>query len=431
MMSQVLFSALLLTTAVLFGMRIRTVWRNVHLGKPLDRSDKPWERFKLMCRVALGQSKMVRRPVAGLMHIFVYLGFIIINVEILEIIIDGVSGSHRVFLPWMGSAYPTFINLFEFLAILVILGCVVFLIRRNVLRLKRFWNKEMTAWPRSDANIILITEILLMIAFLTMNATDQLVQAKGNYPQTGEFAISSLLMPLYSGMGADSLVALERGAWWFHIAGVMAFLIYVPYSKHFHIFLAFPNVYFSNLEPKGKMNYLESVAKEVKLMMDPNADPYAAPSPEDGETKMRFGAKDVMDLSWKQLLDAYSCTECGRCTSNCPAHQTGKMLSPRKIVMDTRDRLEEYGKKKNDDNSLLHNFITEEELWACTTCNACTESCPVNIDPMSVILDLRRYLVMEESKMPSELMTMSNNIENNGAPWQFAAADRGKWKDEA
>ncbi len=431
MIGSIVFIVLLLTTAVVFGMRVKTIASNIRLGREFDRTDNSAERWKLMLKVAIGQSKMVTRPIAGLMHIFVYVGFIIINIEVLEIVIDGVTGSHRIFLGMMGSAYASFISLFEVLAVLVILACVVFLIRRNVMKLKRFWSKEMTSWPRSDANIILITEILLMCAFLSMDAADQVLQSMGNehYSETGTFVVSASLMPIFNGMSASSLIMIERFTWWFHIVGILAFLIYIPYSKHFHIFLAFPNVYYSNLEPKGKMNYLESVKKEVELMMDPNADPYAAPADGDAQPQ-RFGAKDVIDLTRKQLLDAYTCTECGRCTSSCPANQTGKMLSPRKIMMDTRDRLEEFGQKKNEENTLLHNYITEEEIWACTTCNACTEACPVNIDPLSIIVDLRRFLVMEESKMPSELMTMSSNIENNGAPWQFAAADRGNWVNE-
>jgi heterodisulfide reductase subunit C len=433
MLGPIVFSLMLLTTIVVFTLRVKTISGNIKIGKVFDRTDRAWDRFIMMCQVAIGQSKMVKRPVAGLMHILVYVGFIIINIEVLEIILDGVSGSHRLFLGLMPSSYAFFISAFEVLAVLVILACVVFLIRRNVVRIKRFWSKEMTAWPRSDANIILITEILLMSAFLLMDASDQLLQqmGEGHYTETGNFIVSSHLMPYMSGFSASNLIFIERFTWWFHIIGILAFLNYVPYSKHFHIFLAFPNVYYSNLEPKGKFNYLESVYNEVKLMMDPSADPYAA-SAEGAEVKVgRFGAKDVMDLTRKQLMDAYTCTECGRCTSNCPANQTGKRLSPRKIMMDTRDRLEEYGKLRNEDKSLLHDYISEEELWACTTCNACTEACPVNIDPLSIIVDLRRYLVMEESKMPSELMTMSSNIENNGAPWQFAAADRGNWANES
>ena len=433
MIGQIIFSLLLLTTIVVFSRRIKEISSNIKIGKEFDRTDRKWERFKLMCLVAIGQSKMVRRPIAGLMHIFVYVGFIIINIEVLEIVIDGASGAHRVFLGPLGGMYSGFISSFEVLAVLVIIACIIFLARRNVVRIKRFWSKEMTSWPRSDANIILITEILLMSAFLTMDAADQLLQQAGaeHYLPTGSFAVSSALMPFLSGISESGLVFVERFTWWFHIIGILTFLNYVPYSKHFHIFLAFPNVYYSNLEVKGKFGYLESVMNEVKLMMDPSADPYAAPA-EGTEVKVgRFGAKDVMDLTRKQLLDAYTCTECGRCTSNCPANQTGKALSPRKVMMDTRDRLEEYGKLKNEDKSLLHDYITEEEVWACTTCNACTEACPVNIDPLSIIIELRRYLVMEESKMPSELMSMSSNIENNGAPWQFAAADRGNWVNES
>lgn len=430
MVGSVVFIILLLTTIVVFSLRIKTIASNIRLGRPFSRSDRKWERIKMMTLVAIGQSKMVTRPVAGMMHIFVYLGFVIINIEVLEIVIDGVSGSHRVFLGFTGpEIYSTFISIFEVLALLVIVACIVFLIRRNVIQLKRFRSREMTTWPKSDANIILITEILLMTAFLTMDGADQALQflESPGYHYTGIFSVSSSLFPLMSSLPETSLVMIERFTWWFHIVGILAFLNYVPYSKHFHIFLAFPNVYFSNLEPKGKLNSLDRVTKEVKLMLDPTADPYSAPAAGTEEITEKFGAKDVTDLTRKQLLDAYTCTECGRCTSNCPANITGKKLSPRKIMMDTRDRLEEYGKLKNTDKSLLYNYISEEELWACTTCNACTESCPVNIDPLSIILDLRRYLVMEESKIPASLMTMSNNIENNGAPWQFAAADRGNW----
>ncbi|MEQ9064233.1 MAG: 4Fe-4S dicluster domain-containing protein [Vicingaceae bacterium] len=431
MISIIVFILLVITTAFVFGRRVMQVRKNILLGRDIDRSDQKSERLKLMTLVAIGQSKMVRRPIAGLMHILIYVGFVIINIEILEILIDGLTGSHRVFLPLLGGSYTAFISSFEILAVLVILSCVVFLARRNIIRLKRFWSAEMTSWPRSDANIILVVEILLMVAFLSMDAADQVLQTSmpNDYHHTGSFFVSAFLVPFFEGMSASSLMATERFMWWFHIVGILAFLNYVPYSKHFHIFLAFPNVFYSNLSAKGQMNNLSRVTDEVKLMMDPNADPYAAPV-DANATNDRFGAKDVADLSWKQLMDAYTCTECGRCSSNCPANQTGKLLSPRKIMMDTRDRLEEFGKGLNPETSLLGNYITEEELWACTTCNACTESCPVNIDPLSIILDMRRYLVMEESKMPSELMTMSSNIENNGAPWQFAAADRANWRNE-
>jgi heterodisulfide reductase subunit C len=433
MIASVIFTVLIIATALVFGSRVRTISKNIALGRPFDRTDRAYDRFMLMCKVAIGQSKMVVRPVAGIMHIFVYLGFIIINVEVLEIVVDGFTNSHRSFLSLMGPYYSAFISLFEILAVLVILACAIFLVRRNILRIKRFWNAEMTSWPRSDANIILFVEILLMSAFLLMDSADQILQARGvdSFHETGNLLVSSNLTGLLDGMTTSSLHFFERFAWWFHIIGILAFLNYVPYSKHFHIFLAFPNVYYSNLDVKGQMNNLERVTNEVKLMMDPNADPYASPAEGAADVTERFGAKDVMDLSRKQLMDAYTCTECGRCTSNCPANQTGKKLSPRKIMMDTRDRLEEYGKLKNEDKSLMFDYVSEEEVWACTTCNACTDACPVNIDPLSIILDLRRYLVMEESKMPSELMTMSTNIENNGAPWQFAAADRANWRNES
>lgn len=433
MISSIVFILLLLVTSVVFGLRIKTISANIRLGRPFDRTDRAMDRLKLMIKVAIGQSKMVVRPIAGLMHIFVYVGFIIINIEILEIVIDGITGSHRIFLSIISpTMYANFISVFEVLAVLVILACAVFLVRRNILKLRRFQSKEMTSWPKSDANIILIVEILLMTAFLTMDAADQLLQQSGNehYASTGVFVVSSNFMGLFEGMSEAGLISLERSMWWFHILGILAFLNYIPYSKHFHIFLAFPNVYYSNLDPKGKMNHLEAVTKEVKLMLDPSADPNSAVV-DPQAAPQRFGARDVMDLSRKQLMDAYTCTECGRCTSNCPANQTGKKLSPRKIIMDTRDRLEEYGKLKNVEKSLIHDYISEEELWACTTCNACTESCPVNIDPLSIILDLRRYLVMEESKMPAELMNMSSNIENNGAPWQFSATDRANWVNES
>ncbi len=430
MLSQIIFILFLIASIVLFAKNIRRISRNIKLGRDLDRADHPADRWKTMFMVAMGQSKMVSRPIAGILHIFVYVGFVIINIEVLEIIIDGFSGTHRVF-SFLGSIYNVLIGSFEILALLVLLACVIFLIRRNVIRLKRFWMKEMTSWPRTDANLILITEILLMTAFLTMDATDQILQSRNysHYSVAGSFPISSLFTGLFSGMSSESLFILERSCWWFHIIGILAFLNYVPYSKHFHIFLAFPNTYYSNLKVKGNFTNMPSVTREVKLMLDPAA----VPPVDVTEVPERFGAKDVFDLNWKQLMDAYSCTECGRCTSVCPANLTGKLLSPRKIMMDTRDRLEEVGKgidkhgaDYRDDKSLL-TYIQEEELWACTSCNACTDACPVNIDPLSIIIDMRRYLVMEESKIPAELGGMFNKIENNGAPWQFAQADRFNW----
>ena len=434
MIAQIVFVLLLVLASYWFSRNLSKIIRNIRLGRELNRNDHSGDRWMTMIRVALGQSKMVVRPVAGIMHIFVYVGFIIINFEVLEIIIDGVFGTHRFFAS-LGPVYNFLIACFEVLALLVLVGVLVFLARRNILKLKRFWMKEMTSWPRTDANIILITEVLLMTAFLTMNATDSILQSRGfgHYIQAGSFPVSSMFANVFSGMSSESLEMIERFCWWFHIVGILLFLNYVPYSKHFHIFLSFPNTYYSNLEQKGRFTNMESVTREVKLMLDPSAvppptDPNAAPQ--------RFGAKDVYDLTWKQLMDAYSCTECGRCTSSCPANQTGKLLSPRKIMMDTRDRLEEVGKNIDkqgkdfrDDKSLL-NYITEEELWACTSCNACTDACPVNIDPLSIIVDMRRYLVMEESKVPQELAGMFSKIENNGAPWQFAQADRFKWAEE-
>jgi heterodisulfide reductase subunit C len=382
-----------------------------------------------MVMVALGQSKMVKRPISGVLHIFVYAGFVIINIEILEILIDGIFGTHRVFAP-IGQLYSFLIGSFEILAFLVLFGCAIFLIRRNILKLRRFWKPEMTKWPRTDANIILITEIALMTAFLTMNAADSVLQSRGyeHYVAAGAFPISGLYSGLFANMSSESLVALERFCWWFHIVFVLAFLNYIPYSKHFHIVLSFPNVWYSNLNPKGQFTNMQSVKNEVELMLNPSATP-----PEGYQPPAGFGAKDIYDLTWKNLMDAYSCTECGRCTSECPANQTGKKLSPRKIMMDTRDRLEEVGRNidKNDseyrDEKNLFNYITEEELWACTTCNACVQACPVNIDPLNIITEMRRYLVMEQSKMPGEIQQMLTKVENNGAPWQFSPSDRFNW----
>jgi len=429
MISQIIFTLILITAIVMFTMAVRKISRNIKLGKPFDRTDRSGDRWKAMFMVAIGQSKMVKRPFAGILHIFVYLGFIIINIEVVEILIDGVAGTHRV-LSFLGPLYTFLISCFEYLAVAVAVACAIFLIRRNIGRLKRFWSKEMTTWPRTDANIILTTEILLMCAFLTLDASDTLIQRSANSAYGG-FPISNLMLGMFSGSSIPTLEFVEHFCWWFHIIGILAFLNYVPYSKHFHILLAFPNVYYSNLNPKGEFTNLESVTREIKLMLDPSSAPPATDQPAAPE---RFGAKDVFDLSGIQLMNAYSCTECGRCTSSCPANQTGKALSPRKIMMDTRDRLEEVGKNidKNgkfvdDGKSLLFNYITPEEIWACTSCNACTEECPVNIDPLAIIVDLRRFLVMEQSAPPQELQLMMNNVENNGAPWQFPASDRLNW----
>lgn len=432
MISQVIFTLVLIAAIALFTANVRRISRNINLGKPLARYDQPGKRWGTMLMVAIGQSKMVKRPLAGIMHVFVYVGFVIINIEVLEILIDGVTGKDRIF-SFLGSFYTLLISSFEVLAVAVALGCITFLIRRNVGRLKRFWSKEMTAWPRTDANIILVTEVLLMSAFLILDATDTSIRhslPNNSDPLAGGFPVSNFLLPMFSHLSLGALFFMNRFCWWFHIIGILAFLNYLPYSKHFHILLAFPNVYYSNLEPKGEFSNIPSVTKEIKLMLDPNTAPAEAipTAPE------RFGAKDVFDLTWKQLMDSYTCTECGRCTSSCPANQTGKLLSPRKIMMDTRDRLEVVGKniEKNgkfadDGKSLLNDYITPEELWACTSCNACTEECPVNIDPLSIIVEMRRYLVMEQSAAPQQLAQMSTNIENNGAPWQFPASDRLNW----
>lgn len=453
MIAQIAFVLVLATGIFLFAKRIREIRRNIGIGRKEDRTDRSSERWKTMISVALGQSKMVKRPVSGFLHLLVYVGFVLINIEVLEIIIDGITGQHRIFAHLgLGAAYNFLIACFEVLALGVLVSCVIFLIRRNVLRIKRFHLKEMTSWPKSDANIILVAEIVLMFALFSMNATDSILQERAaellsagqalpesltHYINAGSFPISSWLKPLYNGMSTEGLIATERFMWWFHIIGILAFLVYVPYSKHFHIIMAFPNTYYSKLEPKGQMTNMEAVTNEVKLMLDPSADPFAQPAPDPNAEPVKFGAKDVQDLTWKQLFDSYTCTECGRCSSVCPANQTGKILSPRKIMMDTRDRLEEVGKNlgadgkpQDDGKSLLRDYISEEELWACTTCNACTEACPVNIDPVGIIVDLRRHLIMEESKSPESITAMFNNMENNGAPWAFPAADRGKWIDE-
>lgn len=436
MIDNILFILLLAAGIWLFAKNVSKITRNIRLGRETDRSDLPAERWKTMAKVALGQSKMVRRPVAGFFHIIIYVGFVIINIEVLEIIIDGIFGTHRI-LSFMGGLYDFLIGSFEWLALGVLSACVIFLIRRNILKIKRFWQREMTSWPRTDANLILITEILLMSAFLTMNAADGILQMRGveHYVAAGSYPVSSLLHPLLSSMSDGGLVMLERICWWFHIIGIIAFLNYLPYSKHFHIILSFPNTYFSNLKPKGQFTNMPAVTATVNEMLGVPADPEAMAADPAGAPQ-RFGAKDVQDLTWKQLMDAYSCTECGRCTASCPANITGKLLSPRKIMMDTRDRLEEVGKNidangefKDDGKSLLNDYIKPEELWACTTCNACVQACPVNIDPLSIINDMRRYLVMEESNAPAELNGMFTRVENNGAPWQFSPADRMKWTE--
>ena len=431
-LDNILFAIILIIGIGFFARNIKKLKRNINLGKDVDRLDRKSERWGNMFRIALGQSKMTRRPVSGVLHIIVYLGFIIINIEVLEIIIDGLFGTHRV-LSFMGGFYNFLIGSFEILAFLVLVAVIVFWIRRMIIRIPRFWNKEMKGFPKNDALYILYFEMVLMSLFLIMNATDIHFQEVnlGN-------PISQFVANVFSGMSLETNHLIERSAWWIHIIVILVFLNYLYYSKHLHILLAFPNTFFANLNPLGQFTNDATVMKEVKLMMDPNADPFAAaPEGEEDEEPEKFGASDVTDLNWVQLMNAYTCTECGRCTSVCPASQTGKELSPRAIMMKTRDRVEEVGKNidlngefKDDGKQLLTDYITPEELWACTSCNACVEECPVNIDPLSIIMDMRRYLVMEQSAAPQELNMMMTNVENNGAPWQYNQMDRLNWKDE-
>ncbi|WP_406844003.1 4Fe-4S dicluster domain-containing protein [Flavobacterium soyae] len=439
-LDNILFAILLVVGFGFFTASVKKIIRNINLGVDVDRKDNPKARWKNMALIALGQSKMVRRPVAGILHIFVYVGFIIINIELLEIIIDGLAGTHRIFAPYLGVVYDVLIASFEILAILVIFAVTVFWLRRNFIRLKRFIHSDLKGFPKSDANYILYFETVLMILFLLMNASDLHLQ---NVPgavfhKAGAFPVSQFIAPIFNGLSNELVVLLFEIFWWLHIAGILVFMNYLYFSKHLHILLAFPNTYFANLKPEGQFDNLESVTKEVKLMMDPNADPFAAAPADENAVPSKFGASDVQDLNWVQLLNAYTCTECGRCTSSCPANQTGKKLSPRKIMMDTRDRLTEVGKNIDankgvfvpDNKTLLNDYITPEELWACTSCNACVEECPVNISPLSIIMDMRRYLVMEQSAAPMSLNAMMTNIENNGAPWQYSQQDRLNWKNE-
>jgi heterodisulfide reductase subunit C len=434
MISSIIFIILATASTVFFIYNAKKVYRNIFLGRNVDVSGDSSKRLNTMLRVAFGQSKMATRPIPFILHLFVYVGFVLINIEVLEMVVDGLFQTHRVF-SFLGGFYNFLIGFFEILAFLVTFGCAVFLIRRNVVHVKRLAMKELNGWPKMDANIILCSEIVLMSALFLMNATDQTLQTRGNehYHTAGSFPISQFIAPMLSGMSDGSLVFIERFCWWLHIFGIFGFLNYLPYSKHFHILLAFPNTYLSNLNPKGKFTNLDSVTDVVKPNFDPSYQPVTDPN-----NPQRFGAKDVFDLNWKQLLDAYTCTECGRCTSSCPQNITDKLLSPRKIMMDTRDRLVEVGKNidankgtfVDDGKSLLGNYITNEEIWACNTCNACVQECPVNIDPLSIITDLRRFLVMEQSTAPTELNGMFSNLENNGAPWQFSPADRANWVNE-
>ena len=442
MISSIIFILIFLSTSGFFGWKVLKIRRNILLGRDVDLSGNKGERTMTMLRVAFGQSKMAARPVPFIMHFFIYSAFVITQVELIEIIIDGSSGHHRfvwhlVEGSFFGSIYTFTINFIEILSVLAFVATLVFLSRRNIIRLARFQKPEMKGWPSKDANFILMGELTLVTCIMLMNSSDVALQRLGVFHPTDTFLVSSVLADLWKGLPADTLLIMERIGWWGHVMGILGFMVYLPFSKHFHIFLAFPNTYFSNLKPKGQLTNLEAVTHEVKLMLDPNADPFAAPAPDPNAAPVKFGAKDVHDLTWKNLMDAYSCTECGRCTSECPANNTGKKLSPRKIMMDTRDRLEEVGKhidkngkEQPDGKSLLGDYITEEELWACTSCNACTQACPVNINPLEIIIELRRDLIMEQSKAPSSISTMLNNIQNNGAPWQFSPMDRANWTQE-
>jgi len=430
---QAAFVLLAVFSIWLFAKNINQIKKNILLGKDKDLSDNPAMRWRNLVLLAFGQKKMFRNPLVAVLHFVIYAGFIIINIEVLEIVLDGLLGTHRLFLPALGSFYTFLINFFEILAAGVIVVCVVFLARRNIIKLKRFISKDLDGWPRSDANYILIIEIILMTLFISMNAADRALQLSGadHYSNTGDFIISGSLASLLNGFSVSQLIVIERSCWWLHIIGIFAFLNYLPYSKHLHILLAFPNSWYASLEPKGKLENMEAVQNEVKYMMQPELAPPGDAQP------MKFGAKDIMDLSWKNLLDAYSCTECGRCSAACPATQTGKLLSPRKIMMDTRDRMEEVGKNikvngefKADGKTLINDYISVEELRACTTCNACVQECPVSINPLEIIMELRRSLIMEDSNAPQEWNVMFGNIENNFAPWKLSPDDRDAWTKE-
>ncbi|MDO4229893.1 MAG: (Fe-S)-binding protein [Capnocytophaga sp.] len=439
LLPNIMFCLLLVVGIGFFVINVRKLIRNIRLGKDENTTDNKAQRWKNMLRIALGQQKMTVRPIAGILHILVYIGFIVINIEMLEIIIDGILGTHRVFA-FLGNFYDVLIASFEVLALLVIVSVSVFWIRRNILNISRFKKEELQNWAKKDGNNILYIEAILMLLFLTMNATDFRLQQLGatGYAQAGSFPISNWISELFNNFSVTTLIAIERISWWLHIVGVLFFLNYLYYSKHLHIILAFPNTYFASTRPQGAFKVNQRVFEEVKLMLDPTIDPFAT-SVENTTPTEKFGASDIFDLTWVQLMNAYTCTECGRCTDECPANLTGKKLSPRNIMMKTRDRLEEVSKNldtnkgafKNDNKQLLNDYITPEELWACTSCSACVEVCPVSINPLSIIMDMRQYLVMEQSAAPAELNTMMTNIENNGAPWAYSQADRFNWANES
>ena len=431
---QILFILLFLSAVWIFAKKVKFISRNIKLGR--DEEFTPHsDRWKNVLLIACGQKRMFDKPLVALLHFAVYAGFIIINIEIFEIILDGIFGTHRLFAPYLGNFYTFVINFFEVLAFLVLTACIIFLVRRNLVRVPRLNMKELNGWPRSDANYILIFEIVLMTLFLTMNSADRNLQVRneGHYADVGAFWVSGVIAPIFQDFSTSGLIALERTAWWLHIAGIFVFLNYLPYSKHLHIILSFPNTYYARLAPQAKMQNMPEIQKEVLYAMQPETVPADTATQE----HKKFGAKDVFDLSWKNLMEAYTCTECGRCTEACPANQTGKLLSPRKIMMDTRDRMElvgtgidKNGSFTEDGKSLLHNYISAEELRACTSCQACVQVCPVLINPLDIINQLKRYLIMEESNAPQEWNGMFSNVENNFAPWKFSPDERDKWATE-
>ena len=432
MMTIILFSLLFFGVSFFSYKKYHRIYLNIKLGKDYSNTNPTSEKLKNMALIALGQKKMFSRPIPAIFHFFIYVAFVFTQLELLEILLDGFTGSHRMIghalLDSCPALYSTLINLIEILSLLALIATFIFLSRRNLLKLPRLNMDELKGWPMKDANIILIGEIILVFGIFLMNSAESawLINSNG----TGyHFILSSVFALLFISFSADTLQMLSQLGWWLHLIGIFGFILYLPYSKHLHILLAFPNAYLTNPNAKGQINYMPEIYNEIKSMMgeaveasDPNAIP-------------KFGARDIIDLSQKNLLDAYACTECGRCTSACPANQTGKKLSPRKIMMDTRDRMEEVGRLmeannnewKDDGKSLLHNYISVEELRGCTTCNACVEECPVNISPLDIIVQLRRNLIMEESNSPQEWNGMFGNIENNGAPWKFAQSERANW----